>query len=284
MRHKVNLYWDKWNYGVEERAGNLPATPSQFLEYVNNPTDVGIFVDYDGSLDNTETIIRNSQHKYKVMVLMEPASFNRALHGWVIQNEHLFDLIFVHYPAWKGSGKYPEKYRFYPSIGKTLIPQNERLIHPKSKNVAAIFSNKNFGLEGHIKRQEIREYINSTTKSIDFNNPNHKIDGLRDYRYEVVIENEYPYFISEKLIDSILSGCIPIIWGHPKTKHLEEFDKSGFIFFEDNTELYEILGSKTLTEGYYQSKMKAIKHNFEVVQKYLSFGDIIYNAGLKELF
>ena len=105
MKHKVNLYWDKWNYGVEERQGVFPATPSQFIEYTNDPTDVGVFVDYDGSLDNIETIVKNSQHKYKVMVQMEPASFNRALHGWILENEHLFDLILVHYPSWKGSGK-----------------------------------------------------------------------------------------------------------------------------------------------------------------------------------
>lgn len=283
MKHKVNLYWDKWNYGVEERQGVFPATPSQFIEYTNDPTDVGVFVDYDGSLDNIETIVKNSQHKYKVMVQMEPASFNRALHGWILENEHLFDLILVHYPSWKGSGKYPEKYRYYIAGSRTFIQPQERKIYPKSKNISAIFSKKNFGMVGHQMRHDVRDHLGQSG-IIDFNNPSNKVDGLRDYRYELVIENEFPYFLSEKPIDSILSGCMPIMWGHPNTKPFEELDKNGFIFFENKEELYDILESGILTEQYYNERLDAINHNFKVVQKYLSFGDIIYKAGLKELF
>ena len=80
---KVNLYWDKWNFGVEEREGKSPATSSQYIEYTNDPTDIGIYVDYDGGMDHHETIVKNTNHKYKVMVQMEPASFNRALHSWI---------------------------------------------------------------------------------------------------------------------------------------------------------------------------------------------------------
>ena len=283
MKHKVNLYWDKWNYGVEERRGVFPATPSQFIEYTNDPTDVGIFVDYDGSLDNIETIVKNYQHKYKIMVQMEPSSFNRALHQWIIENEDLFDLIFVHYPSWKGSGKYPEKYRYYIAGSRTFIQPQERKIYPKTKNISAIFSRKNFGMVGHQMRHDVRNHLGQSGV-IDFNNPSNKVDGLKDYRYEIVIENEFPYFLSEKPIDSILSGCIPIMWGHPQTKPFEELDTNGFIFFESKEELYDILESGILTEQYYNERLDAIKHNFEVVKKYLSFGDIIYNAGLKELF
>lgn len=283
MKQKVNLYWDKWNYGVEERRGVFPATPSQFLEYTNDPTDVGIFVDYDGSLDNIETIVKNSQHKYKVMVQMEPMTFNKALHQWIIKNEELFDLIFVHYPSWKGSGKYPEKYRYYIAGSRTFIRPDERKIYHKSKDITAIFSNKNFGLEGHQLRHNIRNRIGSRFL-VDFNNPIKKVDGLKDYRYEIVVENEFPYFLSEKPIDSILSGCLPIIWGHPNTEPFKDLDKDGFIFFQTEDELFDIIQSDLPSPSYYQSKLPALQHNFNVIQKYLSFGDIIYNAGLKELF
>ena len=283
MKTKVNLYWDKWNFGVEERRGEHPSTPSQFIEYTNDPTDIGIFVDYDGSYDHHETIVKNSNHKYKVMVQMEPASFNRALHQWIIKNEHLFDMIFVHYPAWKGSGKYPEKYHYYIAGSRTFIKPKDRQIYPKSKNITAIFSQKNFGLVGHNMRHEIRDWSKSNPNIIEFNNPVEKVDGLKDYRYEVVIENEFPYFLTEKQLDSILTGCLPIVWGHPNTKPFEEFDKNGFIFFQNNEELYKILNSGLLTEEYYNSKIDALKYNFEIAKKYLSFGDIIWKAGLKEL-
>ena len=64
MKTKVNLYWDKWNYGPEERSGLHPSTPSKFIEYTNDPTDIAIFVDYDGSRNNLETIVKNSQQKF----------------------------------------------------------------------------------------------------------------------------------------------------------------------------------------------------------------------------
>ena len=284
MKHKVNLYWDKWNFGPEERRGDHPSTPSQFIEYTNDPTDIAIFVDYDGSRNNLETIVKNSQQKYKVMVQMEPASFNRALHQWIIENEDLFDLIFVHYPSWKGSGKYPEKYRYYIAGSRTFIELKDRKIYSKTKNITAIFSNKNLGLEGHIMRHEVRDWTSKNPNIIDFNNPIKKVDGLKDYRYEIVIENEYPFFLTEKHLDSMLSGCIPIVWGHPNTKQWEEFDTSGILFFETSQELYDLLLSGKLNEEFYNSKIKSIKHNFEISKKYLSFGDILWEGGLKEFF
>ena len=231
-KRKINLYWDKWNFGNEERAGHLPSTPSQYIEWTNDPTDVAIFVDYDGSLDNLETIVKNSNQKYKVMVQMEPMSFNRALHSWILENEHLFDLIFVHYPAWKGTGKYPEKYKYYIAGSRTFIDSNERKIYNKSKNVTAIWSNKNLGLQGHILRHTARDYIkNKIPKTVDWNNPVKKIDVLKDYRYEIVVENEFPYFLTEKHLDCMLTGTIPIIWGHKDTKQWEGFNTDGMIFF-----------------------------------------------------
>ena len=283
MKTKVNLYWDKWNFGVEERKGEYPSSPRQFIEYTSEPTDIGIFVDYAGSLEHHETIIKNSKHKYKVMVQMEPASFNRSLHQWIIENEHLFDLIFVHYPAWKGSGKYPEKYRYYIAGSRTFIKPEDRQIYPKTKDVTAIFSQKNFGLIGHQMRQDIRDWTQANPNIIEFNNPVEKLDGLKNYRYEIVVENEFPFFLTEKHLDSILTGCLPIIWGHPKTKQWEEFNTQGMLFFETKEQLFEILTSGILTEEYYNSKINAIKHNFEIAKKYLSFGDIIWEAGLKEL-
>ncbi len=284
-KKNVNLYWDKWNFGPEERAGISPSTPSQYLNWINDPCDVAVFVDYDGSLNNLETIVKNSSQKYKVMVQMEPCSFNKALHQWILENENLFDLIFVHYPSWKGSGKYPEKYRYYIAGSRTFIDSNERKIYNKSKNVTAIWSNKHFGLEGHELRHTARNYIkNKIPKTVDWNNPTKKIDVLKDYRYEIVVENEFPYFLTEKHLDCMLTGTIPIVWGHKDTKQWEGFNTNGMIFFSTAEELYDILTSDKLTSEFYNSKEKEIKHNFKECFKHLSFGDILWRSGLKELY
>ena len=287
-KKKMNLYWDKWNFGPEERSGQLPSTLSKHIEWVNDPTDVAVFVDYDGSLDNLETIVKNCTQKYKVMVQMEPYTFNKALHQWILNNEHLFDLIFVHYPSWRGSGKYPEKYKYYTAGSRTFIPEEDRKIYPKTKNITAIWSTKNYEMEGHILRSTCRSYIQENLPGkVDWNNPPglfNKIQGLRDYRYEIVVENEFPFFLTEKHLDCMLTGTIPIIWGHKDTKQWEGFNTDGMIFFNNAEELYDILKSETLTDKFYNSKLDAIKHNFKECEKHLSFGDILWNSGLKELY
>ncbi len=140
---KVNLYWGSWNFGNEEQQGIHPATKSQYLEYTTEPTDIGIFVDYDGDLKNFEDLVKNTNHKYKIMVQMEPAGFNRALNGWILENENLFDYILVHYPkdlqnyqrppadknalgSCRWYTKNPEKYRYYIAGSTTPIKPDER--------------------------------------------------------------------------------------------------------------------------------------------------------------
>jgi|TARA_R100000734_G_C3313394_1_gene104689 hypothetical protein len=285
VKKSVNLYWDKWNYGPEERKGIWPSTPSKYISYTNDPTDVGIFVDYDGSLDNIETIVKNSSHKYKIMVQMEPYTFNKALTQWIIDNEHLFDMIFVHYPSWRGSGKFPEKYRYYIAGSRTFIKSEDRKIYNKSKDVTAIWSQKNFGMEGHQLRHITRDYIKSIIPhTVDWNNPIDKVDGLKDYRYELVVENEFPYFLTEKQLDCMLTGTIPVIWGDKDTIQWKGFKTDGMIFFKTAKELYELLEKGKLSKEFYDSKTEEIKHNFNECFKHLSFGDILWEAGLYELW
>ena len=33
-KRNVNLYWDKWNFGPEERAGIHPSTPSKYIKQI----------------------------------------------------------------------------------------------------------------------------------------------------------------------------------------------------------------------------------------------------------
>ena len=281
---KVNLYWDKWNFGPQERLGLHPATSSQYLEYTTEPTDIGIFVDYDGMLEHHETIVKNTNHKYKIMVQMEPAGFNRALNGWILENENLFDYILVHYPAWKGTGKYPEKYRYYIAGSRTMILPEDRQLHKKTQNIATIWSHKNYGLVGHNLRHQMRDWLKANRPGVvDFHNPKEKIDVLKDYRYEIVVENEFPYFLTEKHIDAMLTGTLPIIWGNKNTIQWKGFDTNGMVFFESPEELYQLIDSGIFNEEFYLSKKFSMLHNYNEVQKYLSFGDIVWDSIIREI-
>lgn len=300
---KVNLYWGNWNFGSEERQGIYPATKSKHIEYTTEPTDIGIFVDYDGNLENFKTIVKTTNHKYKIMVQMEPYSFNRALNNFIIENEDLFDYILVHYPEdlqeyqrppadmnALGSAnwytKNPDKYRYYTCGARTMIRPQDRgfNINHKSKDICTIWSHKNFGLVGHALRHEMRDWLKVNRPGVvDFHNPKEKIDVLKDYRFEIIVENEYPYFLTEKHIDAMLTGTFPVVWGNPNTLQWKGFDTDSMVFFETSKELYELLDSGMFTEDFYRSKVNGLIHNYHEAQKHISFGDIIYDSIIKEL-
>ena len=71
------------------------------------------------------------------------------------------------------------------------------------------------------------------------------------------------YYFSEKLLDTILTGCVPIYWG---CKGIENyFDTNGFILFNSKKELYDIL--QNLTFDMYTDKLKYVQENFKRCQE-----------------
>ena len=98
-----------------------------------------------------------------------------------------------------------------------------------------------------------------------------------------MIENEDDVFFSEKILDSMLCGCIPIYWTNKDTSYLDMFDKDGIIFFKDCDDLFEKFLSGMFTEEFYNSRIDAIRHNFEEAKKYISLGDMLWENGIKDL-
>jgi len=141
-------------------------------------------------------------------------------------------------------------------------------------------------MPGHNLRHDIRNRHSSLLEPvIEYINPEFysKFLGLKDYRFEIVIENEDDIFFSEKILDSMLCGCIPIYWTNKDTSYLDMFDKDGIVFFKDSDDLFDKLLSGMFTEEFYNSKMDAIKHNFEEAKKYISLGDMLWENGIKDL-
>ncbi len=60
-----------------------------------------------------------------------------------------------------------------------------------------------------------------------------KLDILRKYRYNIALENtNYDFYVSEKMWDSIQSGCLPIYYGYRNTIY-QDFPKNSFIDLAD---------------------------------------------------
>tara|TARA_R100000951_G_scaffold13230_1_gene10469 strand:- start:3268 stop:4146 length:879 start_codon:yes stop_codon:yes gene_type:complete len=287
MKTKANLYWPWGVLELKERNNNLSPSPIQLVDEI---TDLAIFIDYGwpeheiNSPEKLEELVKSLPHKYKVLVHLEPQPLMIDFYNWSKANEDLFDLIFVHYPHWHeyGTGNNPEKYRYYDSVGDTWIHKDNRKIWPKSKNITAIWSNKNW-LAGHTIRHKLKTLLATIPGKVDFNNPVKKIDGLKDYRFEIVIDNEDSFITTEKFIDCVLTGTIPIIWSTKDHPQWKDYDTSGMIFFQTIEEAYAIINSSKLNKEYYDSCNKAIIHNFNQASKKLGLFNILHECGLSEI-
>jgi len=132
-------------------------------------------------------------------------------------------------------------------------------IHKKTKLVSMITSTKNF-TEGH--RHRIN-WANKLHGKLDLFGRNHnpiinKEEGLNDYMFSVSLENDDTVY-TEKLTDCFLTGTVPIYWGSDKVKEI--FNEDGIIWITNDFNI------DILSEELYNSKLEAIKDNFEIAKK-----------------
>lgn len=133
-------------------------------------------------------------------------------------------------------------------------------MHELRHSLAKIFKGDGFG-----------EYFN--------NHVEYKLDSLKDYRYQVVVENDIEEgWFTEKLIDCFVTGTVPIYYG---TSCLPGFDKNGMIiakYYSVNELEYIISRIHAQGEELYNLEItqNAIKHNFELAKNYLCKDDWIY--------
>jgi hypothetical protein len=82
-------------------------------------------------------------------------------------------------------------------------------------------------------------------------------------------------YFSEKLIDCLLCGTVPIYWGAPDIS--EYFDTRGMIIFNNLDEFMNIL--PTLTVELYETKKNEISINYEAAKRLsLTNNDRIINS------
>lgn len=166
----------------------------------------------------------------------------------------------------------------YVPHGGTWLRNEDIGLHDKTDNISFIYSDKQWNL-GHRVRHSFANFLKE--KEIPVNhfgsgseNPiGYKIDGLKKFRFSIVMENSVQddYF-TEKILDCFLSGTIPVYWG---TKNIEKyFDIDGVVFLPktnewgfDMDESITILNQ--LDENYYISKLPSITNNFITAQKFI---------------
>lgn len=100
-------------------------------------------------------------------------------------------------------------------------------------------------------------------------------DGLHDYRYSIVIESCQCWgYFSEKLIDCLSQGTIPIYWGDRRTIEHAGFDMNGIIMFNTLDELTHII-LNVMSSWDYGTRMTAIQNNIGIAHRYRCCEDLI---------
>ena len=219
-------------------------------------------------------IVEQVKSKIKIAWCLE----SPAVHSIVHNNLHLvadrFDYIFCYREDLIKS--HPHK--FLPnSPGGSLIKDSNISLYSnlKNKKCSMILSGKR-AFPGHILRHQIQRAA-GTKSGIDFYGwgsssgfiPD-KIVALKEYMFHVVIENIIsPYYFTEKLIDCLVTGCIPIYYGASNID--KYFNTEGFITFSS---FEEFLKLKLTKEDFYKRE-KAIEENFKLAHNYLSSDDYL---------
>jgi hypothetical protein len=210
------------------------------------------------------------QSKGKVAWLIEPVCVAPHHYDYVKNNLMRFDHVLTHEKTLLDLG---HNISFVP-FGCCWIAKNDQQIYKKNKNISTISSSKTF-TDGHKLRHEV---IEKFSDKIDvygrgYSPVEFKIEGLKDYRFSVVIENcKRDYWFTEKLIDCFMTGTIPIYWGCPSIG--EFFNTEGMLIFNNLDELEDILNK--CDEKLYDSKIKSVYENFEISKKFTLPDNYVY--------
>lgn len=237
-KHKVYLDWE---YKIE---------PSHLHEWENC------------SIEDCELIIsinritKFNNDKRKVLWLYEPRAICPEIYNIVEIRNLQYEAIATHANNLKSKNKFITIPPCFPS----WISETDCLIYEKTKNLSMIASSK-IMCEGHKYRQEIASQLNDILDLFGFGRSQsieNKINGLRNYRFSVAMENSLvSTYYTEKIIDCFLTGTIPIYWGCPSIGNI--FDSEGIIDLKWFIKNYKNFNY----EEEYNSRKKAIYNNFQ---------------------
>jgi len=276
---ELNLFDDAFTHlakpnGRYSSVHNKIASKVKFVKGLTSYNGITLFTDDYLST----TAVSQVTSKYKIGWLLEPRQVQPQ--RYIDFPHYMNEYDFVLTCDAQLLETYPEKAKF-AVVGGTWIQSKDYGIHPKTRSVSMIYSEKQY-LEGH----KLRHYVAQTISGIDLYGRGtsrplvNKEDSLLDYRYTIVIENDRTSnYFTEKLIDSLVVGTIPIYWGCPNIGDF--FDVRGMIVVNSLEDIKKAVA--LLTEEEYLSRIDYIKYNYDKAMQYTVTEDWIYKHILKNL-
>jgi hypothetical protein len=256
---------------------NNPLPPTSFCEHFKWDWDTA-YIEEGELIFYTHNDIMNGVNDRagkKVCWLIEPYDIVSNSYEQIKQYNESFEYVFTHEKTLLDLGN---NYRFVP-FGGCWIKEEDQKIYSKTKTVSIISSWKN-QLPGHQMRHNI---ISAFGDRMDIFGNGYtpiaeKVIGLKDYMFSVTIENcKRDYWFTEKLIDCLITGTVPIYWGCPSIGDF--FNTKGFIIVDSIDDVSDILDN--VTPEKYNEMKPYIEENFEKSKQYILGENWIYTNFIK---
>ncbi len=157
---------------------------------------------------------------------------------------------------------------------------DERIYLKKTKNISMVCSEKKYTPMHFIRHRFASDALASRAVDVfgKFNGGKwmpYKSMSLKDYRFQIVVENDIaPFYFTEKIIDCFAAMTIPVYLGAEKISDF--FNEDGIVKIEKDSSIESIL--KICTKEYYEEHLKAVQENFQRVLKYKDSGDLLYET------
>lgn len=175
---------------------------------------------------------------------------------------------------------------YYPKItGEFNVSKTIQMFPKNNFNRAVCITSAKAFLPGHNVRLN---FVKNSKDKIDLfgkgiKEVESKLDVLHNYAFSLAIENNISkddYYFTEKLIECIITGTIPIYYGCPNIDKF--FDIKGILTFNTQKELDDILDN--LNEEKYNSMLKYAKANYnKAIKEFVLDNDSLYKLHLKNI-
>lgn len=207
----------------------------------------------------------------KVALLIEPQAFSTTAYQKAEELVEYFDAILTYDRELASQG---EPWRWYPPGGSRIA---EWGTFRKHHGVSLLTSPKKI-TPGHKLRHAVVEQFGEQIAVMGLPYRHYlktKAEALRDYRFSIIIESERrDWYFTEKLIDCLSQGTVPIYWGCPDIGKF--FDTEGFLIFESLEGLEAVL--QQATPETYRELLPRVAWNLEAARDYRVAEDWIAQA------
>ena len=230
------------------------------FEYVKNKNDESIDIFLIGSFikEDDYIFIKNLKNKIKIMWLSEPIIYHFKypfklikeekidyIYGCVMDNiknnRFKLPLYINYYKGWEQENYYSVKYFKDLNINNKI--EKEELIKKEFCTLIARHDNWNTRKNIYNKLINIDKIICPSQLLNNFDNDKlneiGKKDFLKNYIFNLCPENSkynFPGYITEKIMDCCVSGCIPIYCGKLDENDKKVFNMDRIIFYESDNE------------------------------------------------